>query len=67
MLRFCGEKQTESDSLEIVILEEKVLINDNLWQNGKVYFRRAKRKEHYLVAPSYRRRRREYRMLWLAG
>lgn len=45
MLRFCGEKQTESDSLEIVILEEKVLINDNLWRNTKVYFRRAKREK----------------------
>lgn len=31
MLRFCGEKQTKSDCLDVVILEEKVLMNDNLW------------------------------------
>ena len=45
MLRFCGEKQTKSDSLDVVILKEKVLMNDNLWQNGKSSFRRAKREK----------------------
>lgn len=50
MLRFCGEKQTESNSLDITILEEKVLMNDNLWRNGKACFRRAK-KEKIITLP----------------
>lgn len=45
MLRFCGEKQTKSDCLDVVILEEKVLMNDNLWQSGRAHFRRVKREK----------------------
>lgn len=50
MLRFCGKKQTESDSLDVVILEERVLMNDELWQNGKAYFRRIER-ENIITVP----------------
>lgn len=45
MLRFCGEKQTESECLDIVILQEKVLMDLNLWRHIKAYFRHAKREK----------------------
>lgn len=46
MLRFCGKKQWESDRLEVTILDGKVIIDENLWQNQRKYFRRKEMAAH---------------------
>lgn len=46
MLRFCGKKYAKSEYLDSVILDERVLINEDLWQNQKTYFRRMKMEAH---------------------